>query len=626
MNRFKAILSSQECEYFSIAFLYHCIVIGFLAVCFVIVDKPEKIFSIVIQNDTSVVDTETFIEPEITRFDPETTSFDDSPIIPSNESSLAVDNKIEIPATVESSNLEVDSPDFIGSNIGDVLAGVGDSIGKGVSAENNTGGALDRLTAEIISNASDKNLNVLWLFDASISLYHQREDIQKRFDKILSEISFSQNPKYTVNHGIFSFGISHTKLSDFTDNADILKKSLFSISLDPSGIENIFQAVYELSNIYGKKDPRLMIIVFTDEIGDDISYLDKAATSCRKKGTMVYVVGSPAPFGKSKTQFKYVDPDPTYDQSEKWVEIQQGPETLYPMILDIRSLPMDDQTLDSGYGPFALCSLCSETGGIFFSVHPNRSSSVLSKRDISPLASNISKFFDTDVMRKYSPDYRSFALQTKENQIHKIKQSLVQASSVRLDIVGEQTLRFSAFTEGDFVNELNKAQRFSAKIEPKINQILITLQNTEKEFDTLKDKRWKASYALAMGRILAAKTRIELYNQVLAEAKTGLKKKDQKTNVWVLNHTDKFATTNSQLNKNYKQAQYYLNYVVSTYPDTPWAYIAHEEIKTPFGYEWIENYVEPPKMGGGGNNNPNPPKDDTIKKLQPKPQRKIEKI
>jgi hypothetical protein len=229
-------------------------------------------------------------------------------------------------------------------------------------------------------------------------------------------------------------------------------------------------------------------------------------------------------------------------------------------------------------------------------------------------------------MRNYSPDYRSFALQTKENQSHKIKQSLVQASLIRLDITGEQTLRFNAFTEGDFVNELNRAQRFSAKIEPKINQILTILQTTEKEFDTLKDKRWKVSYALAMGRILAAKTRIELYNQVLAEAKTGLKKKDQKTNVWVLNHSDKFSTSNSQLNKNYKQAQYYLNYVVNTYPDTPWAYIANEEIKTPFGYEWTESYTEPPKMGGGGNNNPNPPKDDTIKKLQPKPQRKIEKI
>ncbi len=404
MSRLKAILSSQECEYFSIAFLYHCIVIGFLAFCFVAIDHPEKVFSIVIQNDDVVVDTETFIEPEITNFDPTQTSFEDSPIIPSNESSLSVDNKIEVPSTVELSNLEVTEPDFIGSNSGDILAGVGQLIGKGVSAEQNTGGALDRLTAEIVSNASDKNLNVLWLLDASISLSHQRQDIQNRFDKILSEISFSQNPNHTINHGIFSFGLTHNKLCDFNNDADLLKKSFSSIVLDTSGTENIFQTILELSNTYGKKDPRLMIVVFTDEIGDDVNYLDKAAISCRKKGTMVYVVGSPAPFGKSKTQFKYIDPDPNYDQSEKWVEIQQGPETLYPMILDIHALPIDEQTLDSGYGPFALCSLCSETGGIFFSVHPNRSSSVLSKKDISPLASNISKFFDTDVMRRYSPD------------------------------------------------------------------------------------------------------------------------------------------------------------------------------------------------------------------------------
>jgi hypothetical protein len=53
--------------------------------------------------------------------------------------------------------------------------------------------------------------------------------------------------------------------------------------------------------------------------------------------------------------------------------------------------------------------------------------------------------------------------------------------------------------------------------------------------------------------------------------------------------------------------------------------VAEQEIKTPFGYEWHERYIEPPKMGGG-NNNPNIPKDDMIKKLIPKPQRKIDKI
>lgn len=622
--KIKHILGSQECEYFSVAFLYHCIVLSILAITFSVVENPEPLISIVIQNSVVEPLNDSLEIPEITNFDPEISSFDSDPIA-DNQTSLSIDNKIEIPSTIELTDSSETQPDLIGQISGDILSGVGDQIGKGTSSQQSTGGALDRLTAEIVSNAEDKNLHVLWLLDASISLSHQRQYISDRFDKILTEIDFSSNHKYTIVHSIYSFGSSYTKLCDPTTNSDKLKQSIASIPLDLSGTENIFQTIYALSNEYGKKDPRLMIVVFTDEVGDDIDWLDKTASACRKKGTSIYVVGSPAPFGKSKAQFKYVDPDPNYDQKEKWVEITQGPETLHQMILDIHTLPIDDEILDSGYGPFGLCSLCSETGGIYFSVHPNRSNSKVSRKDISPLSSNISKFFDSDIMNRYSPDYRSTSQQNKEVNSHHIKTSLVKASSVRLDITGEQTLNFRAFTEGDFVDELNKAQRFSAQIEPKINQIYQILQSTEKDINTLKDKRWIVSYHLAMGRILATKCRIELYNLILAEAKTGLKKKDQKTNSWVLYNSDKISTSNSQINKNYKQALFYLNYVIENYPDTPWAYVATEEIKTPFGYEWKENYIEPPKMGGGGGNN-NPPKDDTIKKLQPKPQRKIEKI
>jgi len=622
--KIKHILGSKECEYFSVAFLYHCIVLSILAVTFSVVENPEPIISILVQNDAVDIDTKPVEIPEIETFSDETTSLNNN-IVPINESSLSVDTKIEIPSTIELQNTTEPQPDLIGQMSGDILSGIGNQVGKGTSSEQSTGGALDRLTAEIISNNQDRNLHVLWLFDASLSLSYQRQYIRDRVDKILTELEFSRNQSYELSHSIFSFGSSHNKLCDPTADSTILKNAISSIILDLSGTENTFQTIYLLANEYAKKDPRLMFIVFTDEVGDDVDWLDKASKICRQKGASVYVVGSPAPFGKSKAQFKYVDPDPNFDQRERWVEIQQGPETLFPMILDIHTLPIDDEVLDSGYGPFGLCSLCAETGGIYFSVHPNRSNTKLSRKDISPLSSNISKFFDSDVMIRYNPDYRSPSVQTKEINSHRIKGALVKASSLRLDINGEQTLNFRAFTEGDFVDELNKAQRFSAQVEPKINQIYSILNEYEKDIGQLKDKRWIVSYYLAMGRILATKCRVELYNLILAEAKTGLKKKDPKTNSWVLYHSDKVSTSNSQINKNHKQALFYLNYVIENYPDTPWAYVATEEIKTPFGYEWKENYIEPPKMGGGGGNN-NPPKDDTIKKLQPKPQRKIEKI
>ena len=625
ISKINHILGSQECEYFSIAFLYHVILIGLLALIVNKISDTNQLNIITIRNEEeSIVEVDTIL-PEITEFSTETTSFSDEPVQIAAESSLNTNVDINIP---EVSNIEfINDEELTPSTnfIGETISGVGMTLGKGLSNEKSTGGALDRLTVEIIDHAQTKNLNVVWLFDASISLNLQRQLIRNRFDKILEELTFAENTK-EINHAICSFGESFRFITEQpTNDANTLKKDMDQILLDESGIENTFNAIGQTCKKYFKSGSRLMIIVFTDEIGDDISLLDSVSSLCSHKATSIYVVGSPAPFGKSKAQFKFVDFDPNYDQKEKWVEIQQGPETLYSMILQIKSLPIDEETLDSGFGSFALSKLCLDTGGIYFSVHPNRSSDKVQKQQTQPLSSYISRFFDHETMIKYKPDYRSYGIQSKEAQSHLSKRALIQAASIPLVISGEQTLRFKAFDEGTFVNELNMAQRFSAKLEPKIQQVYNALLTGESSYGTLED-RWKVSYALAMGRILATKCRIESYNLVLAEAKTGLKKKDPKTNIWILLPSKEFNTTNSVLTKNYKASQTYLKYVVDNFPNTPWSLIANEELNTPIGYQWIEHYEEPPKNNGGGGGN-NVPKDDMAKpKLIPKPQRKIDKI
>jgi hypothetical protein len=129
-----------------------------------------------------------------------------------------------------------------------------------------------------------------------------------------------------------------------------------------------------------------------------------------------------------------------------------------------------------------------------------------------------------------------------------------------------------------------------------------------------------------MGRILSTKCRIESYNLVLAEAKTGLKKKDPKSNIWMLMPSKDFDLNNSLLKKYYEGSQKYLRFVVDHYPDTPWALIANEELNTPISYKWYEDYEEPPKSNNGGGGNNNPQDDKARPKLIPKPQRKIDKI
>lgn len=627
IQKIKDVLSSESSDSWCFAFVINSIALLILSL---IVGRSLDTKPHIIITSSSIEEKVEFEEPENI---PETFTFDDKNssvteevvIEQQEDSSISVD-QIELPSNLTVEPLEEVGSEFASDLVGQTLSGVSSNLGAGFSSQSSSGGALDRLTVEIIKSGESKDTNVIWLLDASVSLSYQRQLIADRFEKILQELEFA-NTAHDINHGIYSFGQSFNKITkQLTSDPNTLKSAVESIPLDETGIENTFAAIGEVCKSEYVFGSRLLVIVFTDEVGDDVGLLDAVSNLARLKASMVYVVGNPAPFGKSTTQFKFVEFDPKYDQTEKWVEIHQGPETLHDMVLNIHSLPIDDETLDSGFGPFALSKLCLDTGGLYFGVHPNRRSSKVDKKQISPLSSYISRFFDHETMIKYKPDYRSYGLQNKEAQSHLTKKALLSACSIPLNISGEQTLRFKAFDEGTFVNELNMAQRFSAKLEPKIQQIYNALLTGEQAYDTLEDDRWKASYALAMGRILSTKCRIESYNVILAEAKTGLRKKDPKSNIWLLLPSPDFTLNNSALKKSYESSQRYLRFVIDNYPNTPWALIAQEELDTPIGYRWVEKYEPPPKMGSGGGGNNNPQDDKAKPKLIPRPQRKVDKI
>jgi len=622
MSNIKKILSSDLLESISISFLVNVILFMVLSLITVVLENKRESLIVL---ESSPVEYEHYEEPieliDITTFDQKVTV-----LKPESQAPLSVSDEIlnTIPQPDIISDVSLEKvQDFSVVSETDVVQNI--NIGTSIRQDTSVGGVLDRLTIEIANNAKNNDLNVIWLFDASISLSKQREDIRDRFEKIIQEIGMNSF-SHSIKHTICSFGSSLSIInSNPTNDKDILYRSIDSIVLDETGIENIFGSIEQLCKQY--KTTRNMIVVFTDEIGDDLNLLDKTVVEARRKGTRIYVVGPPAPFGLSSIQFKYVDPDPKFDQNEKWVEINQGPETLFKMTLDLHSLPIDESGLDSGFGPYALSKICVDTGGIYFAVHPNRNENQVSKKEISPLSSYISVFFDNAVMKKYSPDYRSILLQTKENQTHKIKTALLNACKIPVQINNNQKTNFTAYTEGEFVEQLNEAQKYSAKIEPQIDRIYTILKEVEPQSKSLDEKRWLASYNLAMGRILATKCRIELYNTMLAEAKTGLQKNDPKNNLWSLEFDAEFTTKSSQLQKSYATAIKYLQSIVSDFPDTPWALVAQNELDTPMGYKWIDSYKEPPKMNNGSNNNNNPlPKDDIKRKIELKPQRKIDKI
>lgn len=502
------------------------------------------------------------------------------------------------------------------------------SVGVGTTG---AAGAVDHLTAEISASLAQRPTVVCWVFDQSVSLSAQRQQIADRLDRVFDELGANRSSarRPDLTNMVVAFGESVSLVTPKpTDEVEAVVKAIESIPVDPSGSENTFTAIRrtaEAARIFRTSAPKknVMIVVFTDEVGNDQDKADDTTKYCVTLGIPVYVVGVPAPFGLAEVRMKYVEFDPKYEQEEQWVVIEQGPETLYPEVVRVRSGRYADEAIDSGFGPFSLSKICADTGGIYFRVHANSGArGRVTNEQVAPMASQLRYFFDPNVMRAYQPDYVSQAKLKQELADNRAKQVLVEAArKTVVEPMESPEMTFPKKDEGSFKNVLGEAQKTAARIQPKIDALYEVLKGGLSDRERIREKRWQAGYDLALGRVLAVKVRTDAYNLMLAQASLGMNFKNPKSDTWKLVPSDT-VKVGSATEKQAKQANELLMRVVSDHPGTPWALIAAEELRTPLGYEWTETFTDVNGAKGmqGNNNNPNMPNaraDDKKKMLGP---------
>jgi hypothetical protein len=503
-------------------------------------------------------------------------------------------------------------------------------IVKGAGSVGTSGavGAVDRITHEILLSLDERPTLVVWLFDQSGSLKPQRESIAKRFDRAYKELgiiesagnaAFKQHGEKPLLTAIAEFGTRIQLLTPKpTDELTEIKAAVRSVSDDPNGQENVFQAVGFLAEKFrhhrlARPRRNVMIVVFTDEAGDDMAALDATVDTCRKYAMPVYVIGVPAPYGRETAYIKWVDPDPAFDQSPQWAPVHQGPESLLPERIKLLFGDREEleKQMDSGFGPFGLSRLAYETGGLYFTVHPNRKvGQRIEPWQTASMASHLTSFFDPRVMRNYRPEYVSVRQYYDEVKSNRAYAALVEAARLSA-ITPMENVRttFQRIDDGQFARDLSNAQRAAAKLEPKIGALAAILRQGEPDRDKLTKPRLQAGFDLAIGRALAVKARTEGYNAMLAEAKQGLKFKDEQSDTWELRPADT-VTTGSALAKDAADAKAYLNRVVAEHQGTPWALEAEEELRQPLGWKWDERFTDVAgrlaRMAEGNNNRPRP--------------------
>jgi hypothetical protein len=514
-------------------------------------------------------------------------------------------------------------------------------------ATSGAGGAVDRLTAEIRASLAQRPTVVCWVFDQSVSLAGQRREIAGRLETVFRQLAEGGEPGETeLLNMVFAYGesVSPVMVQDgrlttagpakpTREGADVVR-AIREIPVDQSGMENTFTAVAEAALAARRvrispRDRNVMIIVFTDERGNDEQRADEVAAFCRMNAMRVCVVGVPAPFGREQVQMRFVEYDTDrYAGDDQWPVVDQGPETRHPEFVRIAGGRYDDEPMDSGFGPFSLSKLCAETGGIYFCVHANRDTRGRVAQT-APMASRLQYFFDHEVMRAYRPDYVSVAKLDQQIAANRAKRGLLEAARMlAIEPMRAPRRIFPREDDGKLVQLFSDAQKEAAVLAPRIDLLYATLAKGLPDRPKVKEGRWRAGYDLALGRVLAAKIRTDAYNQILANAKAGRKFANPRNDTWELVGSDDVSNVGSANEKLARLARETLERVVREHPGTPWALFAADELQTPLGYAWRETYtgVNAPRLADGGGNG-NPADDAQRRKLAPpKPPRPLKNL
>jgi len=477
---------------------------------------------------------------------------------------------------------------------------------------------------------------VVWVFDQSVSLAAQRRDIAARLDRVVAELGGDDAPAHGTDlfHMVYAYGRHvNAVVPSPTRSGAAVVRAVESIPVDESGEEMTFAALARAAKAaqaarIDSAKRAVMIVAFTDEVGNDEQDADKVAAVCRAQGIRVYVVGVPAPFGRRQVEVRFVEFDPRFEQTDRDAVVDQGPETLHPEVVRLGGGTLADAALDSGFGPYSLSKVCAETGGIYFCVHADRRTGGRVSAT-APMASRLAYFFDQEVMRAYRPDYLPAARVERAIAANGAKRALVAAArAAAVDVIAEPRMIFPRENDGALAQLLGEAQRAAALVAPRIDGLYATLVAGERDRARLgpDEKRWQAGYDLALGRVLAAKVRTDAYNILLAQAKSGMAFADPRNDTWRLVPSDEVTNAGSQMERLASQARTYLERVVREHPGTPWALIAEDELGRKLGYEWREMFTgvvaRKQAMAAGGGNRP--PPDDRMRSLAPpKPPRPL---
>ena len=458
--------------------------------------------------------------------------------------------------------------------------------------------ALDRVTWEIAQNMKERKVLVVWLLDGSGSLTKQRQLIANRLERIYGELGALQDvgqiPRLSrpLISGVVTYGGRTAFMTrEPTHKFEEVQEAFANVEIDESGVENIFTAVAQVMNVWGKyrasNGRRIMLICVTDESGDDFAMHEPAIAKCQHYGAKAYVIGPAAVFGKRKGFVPYTAPE---NGQEYKLPVDLGPET--PMFESL-AMPYwfggpQYTYLSSGYGPYALARMVRETGGVYFTTNMTTMAGL----------QTVGKY-ETEDLRSFQPDYRFGTPESYQRDLmkHPLRFACVQAAQLSRSNKPEGTPQLNVVvTQGNFRQTASTLQETVAKSQLFIDNILNAFPpEVHKLYDSEESPRWRMTYCLTYGRLLAMKVRSLEYNFACADIKNNMSESDIGAGTMRLIFRPS-ANLNfaNQAKRMAQQATELLQRCVDEAPGTPFAVLASRELQNPLGIRIEKIKIPPP--------------------------------
>ncbi len=469
-------------------------------------------------------------------------------------------------------------------------------------------GAVDRITYEIAKNLEDGGLLVVWMMDASISLVEERQQVADNLQRVYDELDdLGSVPKDELLAAVVAYGKAPRVMVEPTAKAHDVVHAIRDVPTDESGIENVFSAllasVDRYRSLITRERRKMIIVIWTDESGDDYARVDEAVSVCQRMAIPVFTVGPSAMFGKEKGTRPYKHPE---DGKTYYLPLNRGPDAVHQEQVQIPFWFKGSQlrSLHAGLGPFALTRLARESGGAYF---------------IKDAAGGESPF-ELHTMLRYVPGYDSVNEYVTRINHSKMRLALMRAVEITMSRKLKGTPRLEFAPDGNnFQDQLREAQQTVAYNSAILDQALAPFgaEGFEHVYEKERSPRWRAWYDLNYGRLLAMRVRCDEYNWACAVMKgKGREFVERKSNRWrfVPSANIEFG---SATQRQAAEAQRLLRRCVENNPGTPWALLAQRELRYPLGFTVEERYAAPP-----------PPKRKSTKaKPKPRPnnKRRVEK-